>query len=107
MDTMLAYTIIPHSAHAAGASCPRLGLAGDPGSHYAMPCSLNICHADPLRRKRPRDLPLSCQADCCLTDRFARCPYWQSAEGDHISLVRFLVRQLRAAYTVCARSLRP
>ena len=107
MDTILAYTIIPHSAHPTGTNCPRLGLAGDPGSHHVMPCSLNVCHADPLRRMGPRDLPLSCQAESCLTDRFARCPYWQRAEDDQISLARFLLRQFRAAYAVCARSFRP
>jgi len=104
---MLAYTIIPHSEQTPGASCPRLGLAADPGRHYAMPCPLNVCHADPLRRNQPRDLPMVCQADCCLTGSFTRCPYWQSSAGDNISLAGFLLRQLRAAYTVCARSLRP
>jgi len=104
---MLADMIIPHSAQMLGASCPRLGLASDPGSHYAMPCALNICHADPLRRKRPRDLPLTCQADCCLTTDFNRCPYWRSSDSDAISLAGFILRQISAAYAVCARSLRP
>jgi len=104
---ILAYTIIPHSAAAPGTRCPRLGLASDPGSHYAMPCPLNVCHADPLRRKGPRDLPLACQAECCLSADFPRCPYWRSSNDDAISLPGFIVRQLRAAYAVCARSFRP
>lgn len=104
---MLAYTIVPHAQQPAGAACPRLGLAGDAQSYYAMPCPLNVCYADPLRRKGPRNLPLTCQADCCLTPGFSRCPYWLTADGVSISLPAFLLRQLRAAYAVCAWSLRP
>jgi len=104
---MLAYTIIPHSTAAAGACCPCLGLPSGPGSHYAMPCAMNVCYADPLRRKGLRDLPLACQAECCLSADFSSCPYWRSANDDVISLAGFVVRQLRAAYAVCARSLRP
>ena len=104
---MLAYTIIPHSTESPAASSPRLGLAADPGSHYAMPCPLNVCHADPLRRKGPRDLPLACQAESCLSADFTRCPYWRSCNADSISLAVFIVRQLRVAYAVCARSFRP
>lgn len=104
---MLAYTIVPHDTQAPGTSCPRLGLSSHPGSYYAMPCTLNVCYADPLRRKGPRDLPLSCQADCCLTEDFRRCAYFRSADSESISLVSFIVRQFRAAYAVCARAFRP
>jgi len=90
-----------------GASCPRLGLASGPGSSYAMPCTLNVCHADPLRRKGPYDLPLTCQADLCLSSRFRRCPYWRSCEGDRLSLAGFIARQMLAVYAICARALQP
>jgi len=104
---MLAYTIIPHAEGSADKNCPHLGLAADVGSHYAMPCALNVCHAHPLRRKGLRDLPLICQADWCLTADYRRCAYWQSCGGHSISLVGFILLQVRAAFAVCARSLQP
>ncbi len=96
-----------HRDEQQGSSCPRLGLAGGPGSPYAMPCTLNMCHADPLRRKGPYDLPLTCQADLCLSSKYRSCPYWRSREGDRISLVGFIARQMLAVYAICARALQP
>jgi len=104
---MLAYTIIAHAKESADVICPRLGLPSHPDSHYAMPCALNICHADPLRRRCPRDLPLTCQTDWCLTPNYRRCAYWQSAGGDSLSLGGFILRQLRAVHAICARAFQP
>jgi hypothetical protein len=104
---MLSHPVIPQTKKSAAASCPRLGVANALGNHYAVPCTLNICHADPLRRKGPYDLPLACQAEWCLGGDYRRCAYWQSCEGNRISLIGFILRQMRVIYVVCARSLQP
>lgn len=91
--------------HEMKAACPLLKVALGPGDHYAVPCALNICRADPLRRKGPRDLPLTCQADWCLSGHYRSCPYWRSCDDGRISLVEYVVRHMRAIYAVCARAL--
>lgn len=102
---MTTSTTIPWTEVETDANCPRLGVALGPGTHYGVPCTLNICHADPLRRRAPSDLPLTCQTDWCLSADYQRCPYWQSCTRERISLVQFILRQMRVVVAVCTRAL--
>jgi hypothetical protein len=104
---MYSHTFIPRDDESQATSCPHLGSANGPGNHYAMPCTLNVCHADPLRRKGPYDLPLACQAQWCLGGEYRRCAYWQIGDDIRLSLAGFILRQMRVVHAVCTRALRP
>jgi len=86
--------------------CPFLGVAGNPARHLPMPCDANACHADPLGRRGYAQLPLTCQADVCLSARYRTCRYWRNACAPTVGVGRFLLGQLLLAGSACLRRLR-
>jgi hypothetical protein len=71
-----------------------------------MPCDANVCHVDPLGRRRRADLPLTCQTDFCLSAEFRACRYWRNALAPTLGVGRFLLTQVLLAGSACLRSLR-
>jgi hypothetical protein len=71
-----------------------------------MPCDANVCHVDPLGRRRCADLPLTCQTDFCLSADFRACRYWRAAQAPAVGVGRFLLSQLLLAGSACLRTLR-
>ncbi len=54
-------------------TCPYLGLADDPATHFAYPSSAQRCHAT----DRPSTIDLAKQAQDCLTAQHLTCPRYR------------------------------